>query len=101
MAYAKDDNERQRLRKEADAILSAISLKAWTATASLLANAAADAARQGDDKAAQGFRDDLHKWTRRHPQPGLGDPAVQEEISRVKQAAVRKPRRWFTPWRRK
>lgn len=97
LAYAKDDYERQRLRKEADAILNSVSLRAFIVAAKSLTDGIADAKRRQAGREDYELTKQFDDLYRRNPQPGMTNPDVLAEIS-VTHAP--KPRRWFQFWRK-
>lgn len=100
MARCGDEYQRARLKREAERVLNAVSLKAWLAGATLLLDAIESARKDNGETAAMAAGEELDRWVRDHPQPGLDDPAVMAEIAGVN-SAVGKPRRWFKFWRKK
>jgi hypothetical protein len=70
-------------------------MNTWIYTADLLVKAAREAGLNGEDRQADGFRKDLANWLKKHPQPGLGDPAVMAELMNVKPVVDTPRRRWF------
>jgi hypothetical protein len=97
MARSGDEYERSRFSREAERVLSAISLRAWLMGTQVLLDEIAKAKADGAGTAHTSALNELDRFTRDNPQPGLSDPAVAAEIAGINNTAA--PKRRFGLWR--
>jgi hypothetical protein len=98
MSRSNDEYERSRLSREAERVLNAISLRAWLMGTQVLLDEVAKAKADGAGTAHTAALNELDRFVRDNPQPGLQDAAVAAEISGIN-SAVDKPRRWYEVWK--
>jgi hypothetical protein len=95
MSRSGDEYGRSRLSREADRILNAISLHAWLMGTQVLLGEIAKAKADGAGTAHTSALNELDRFTRDNPQPGLRDAAVAAEISGIGNTVPPKRRRFF------
>ena len=100
MSRSKDEYERSRLSREAERVLNAISLRAWLLGTQVLLGEIETAKADGPGTGHKAALNELDRFVRDNPQPGLSDPAVIAEISGTDNA-VPPNRRRFGLWRSK
>lgn len=96
MSRSGDEYERGRLSREAERVLNAISLRAWLMGTQVLLDEIAKAKADGAGTAHTSALNELDRFVRDNPQPGLQDAAVAAEISGISEAAPK--RRLFFKW---
>jgi hypothetical protein len=99
MSRSNDEYERTRLRLAAERILNAISLRAWLMGAQVLLGEIEKAKQDGAGTAHASALNELERFTRDNPQPGLQDAAVAAEISGINNNTSAPVRRRFGLWK--
>lgn len=90
MSRSNDEYERSRLSREAERVLNAISLRAWLMGTQVLLDEIEKAKADGAGTAHTSALNELDRFTRDNPQPGLSDPAVISELAGINNAAPRR-----------